>query len=439
MLDTLLPLIYVVLGFALGFCIAYLLKKNTSEGVDLEKDFVPRLQYDEKLHHLQKIEEENGSLQNKIIELNKDNATLEANLHNLAENLENQKSELSKLQEQAQQQFKELASSILEEKSEKFKKVNKEELHNLLSPLREKISEFEKGIDRKFNQDAKDKGELKEAIEGLKRLNTKISQDALQLANALKGDSKAQGDWGELQLEQLLNHAGLQKGVHFETQNSFKDLQGQQKRPDFIINLPDDKKIIIDCKVSLTAYERYFSTEDRDEQKQHLKGHIDSIRNHIKGLSGKAYETLPGINTVDFVMLYVPLEPALHLALREQNDLTQLALEKNIILVSNTTLFASMRTVSYIWKRENQEKNAQEIARQSGLLYDKFVAFLEDMNDLGDQLNKSAKTYEKAMNKLSTSASKGTTIIGRAEKLRELGANSNKKLPQKQKDKLGLN
>lgn len=437
--DSLLPLIYVTLGFALGYVIAMLKFRGNSSSIDLKKDYIPKVQFEEKLLQLQKIEDHNRSLNEELIELTKDNATLETNLNNMQENLQKQKEEILKLNEQAQLQFKELANAILQEKSESFKKTNQEALKDILKPLKEKIGEFEKGIDRKFNQDAKDKGALAEAINNLRELNSQLSQDALSLTKALKGDSKAQGDWGEMQLEQLLEVSGLQKGIHFNTQNSFKDKDGLLKRPDFIVDLPENRCIIIDSKVSLTAYERYCSTEDTKEQKVFLKQHIESLKNHIKGLTGKTYENLEGLNTVDYVMLYVPIEPALSLAMTEQNDLYQFALDRNIILVSNTTLLATMRTVSFIWKKQSQEKNALRIAKEAGQLYDKFIGFVEDLNELGNQLQKSNRSFEKAMNKLSDSPIKGKTILGKIENLKELGAETNKSLPVKQQEELGLN
>ncbi len=437
--DSLLPLIYVTLGFALGYVIAMLKFRGNSSSIDLKKDYIPKVQFEEKLLQLQKIEDHNRSLNEELIELSKDNATLETNLNNMPEILHKQKEEILKLNEQAQLQFKELANTILQEKSESFKKTNQEALTDILKPLKEKIGEFEKGIDRKFNQDAKDKGALAEAINNLRELNSQLSQDALSLTKALKGDSKAQGDWGEMQLEQLLEVSGLQKGIHFNTQNSFKDKNGHLKRPDFIVNLPENRCIIIDSKVSLTAYERYCSTEDTKEQKVFLKQHIESLKNHIKGLTGKTYENLEGLNTVDYVMLYVPIEPALSLAMTEQNDLYQFALDRNIILVSNTTLLATMRTVSFIWKKQSQEKNALRIAKEAGQLYDKFIGFVEDLNELGNQLQKSNRSFEKAMNKLSDSPIKGKTILGKIENLKELGAETNKSLPAKQQEELGLN
>ena len=337
---------------------------------------------------------------------------------------------------QAQLQFKELANSILQEKTQTFKKTNQEELQHILKPLKDNIQQFKQDLNQKFNQDAKDKGALQEAIANLQKMNQQLSADALSLTQALKGDNKTQGDWGEIQLEQILEFSGLQKGIHFNIQNSFKDEQGQQKRPDFIINLPEDRQIIIDCKVSLTAYDRFIAAEEQSDKDLALKQHLESIKSHIKNLQSKSYEQLDALNTTDYVMLFVPIEPALNLALAEDKDLYQYALDRNIILVSNTTLMATMRTVSFIWKKQNQEKNAKLIAKTAGQLYEKFVGFLEDLNDLGAQIERSQKSYNKALNKLSESPSRGKTILGKIEQLKELGAETNKQLPLTQQQEL---
>ena len=399
-------------------------------------NMVPKGQLEDKDLQLKRSEELNRSIQAQNVELNKDNATLEANLLNLQEKLEEQKAEFIQLNNQAQLQFKELANSILQEKTQTFKKTNQEELQHILKPLKDNIQQFKQDLNQKFNQDAKDKGALQEAIANLQKMNQQLSADALSLTQALKGDNKTQGDWGEIQLEQILEFSGLQKGIHFNIQNSFKDEQGQQKRPDFIINLPEDRQIIIDCKVSLTAYDRFIAAEEQSDKDLALKQHLESMKSHIKNLQSKSYEQLDALNTTDYVMLFVPIEPALTLALAEDKDLYQYALDRNIILVSNTTLMATMRTVSFIWKKQNQEKNAKLIAKTAGQLYEKFVGFLEDLNDLGAQIDRSQKSYNKALNKLSDSPSRGKTILGKIEQLKELGAETNKQLPLAQQQEL---
>ncbi len=431
--DLILPLLCLVLGIALGFILSTLFRSSKGNSMN---NMVPKGQLEDKDLQLKRSEELNRSIQAQNIELNKDNATLEANLLNLQEKLEEQKAEFIQLNNQAQLQFKELANSILQEKTQTFKKTNQEELQHILKPLKDNIQQFKHDLNQKFNQDAKDKGALQEAIANLQKMNQQLSADALSLTQALKGDNKTQGDWGEIQLEQILEFSGLQKGVHFNIQNSFTDELGQQKRPDFIINLPEDRQIIIDCKVSLTAYDRFIAAEEQSNKDLALKQHLESIKSHIKNLQSKSYEQLDALNTTDYVMLFVPIEPALTLALAEDKDLYQYALDRNIILVSNTTLMATMRTVSFIWKKQNQEKNAKLIAKTAGQLYEKFVGFLEDLNDLGAQIDRSQKSYNKALNKLSDSPSRGKTILGKIEQLKELGAETNKQLPLTQQQEL---
>ena len=431
--DLILPIVCLILGIALGFILSTLFRSSKGNPMN---NMVPKGQLEDKDLQLKRSEELNRSIQAQNIELNKDNATLEANLLNLQEKLEEQKAEFIQLNNQAQLQFKELANSILQEKTQTFKKTNQEELQHILKPLKDNIQQFKQDLNQKFNQDAKDKGALQEAITNLQKMNQQLSADALSLTQALKGDNKTQGDWGEIQLEQILEFSGLQKGVHFNIQNSFKDELGQQKRPDFIINLPENRQIIIDCKVSLTAYDRYIAAEEQSDKDLALKQHLESIKSHIKNLQSKSYEQLDALNTTDYVMLFVPIEPALTLALAEDKDLYQYALDRNIILVSNTTLMATMRTVSFIWKKQNQEKNAKLIAKTAGQLYEKFVGFLEDLNDLGAQIDRSQKSYNKALNKLSDSPSRGKTILGKIEQLKELGAETNKQLPLTQQQEL---
>ena len=337
---------------------------------------------------------------------------------NLNKRLEEQKEELKDIQGKFQSEFENIANRLLEEKSKKFTKQNKKQLDNILSPLREKIKDFEDGIDKKFHQETVDRVSLKKEIEQLRDLNLQLSQDANNLVSALKGDSKSQGDWGEFQLEMLLEKAGLVKEIHFQTQSSFKDHLGKDKRPDFIINLPDDKHIVIDSKVSLTAYEKYFNEVDEKKKKRHLKAHVDSLKNHIKDLSSKKYQNLYQINSPDYLLLFVPIEPAFSVAIQSDSKIFLDALEKNIVIVCPSTLLATMRTVSYIWKQDKQKRNVFEIARQSGLLYDKFCNFVEDLKSIGQRLDSAQSSYHDAMNKLTESKRFGDTLIGRAEKIK---------------------
>lgn len=363
----------------------------------------------------------------------------EQEYQNLYQKLTEQKEELNHLQLRFQTEFENIANRLLEEKSKKFTKQNKKQLEDILNPLRDKIKDFEDGIDKKFHQETVDRISLKKEIEQLRDLNLQLSQDANNLVSALKGDSKSQGDWGEFQLEMLLEKAGLVKEIHYQTQASFKDDTGKDKRPDFIINLPEDKHIIIDSKVSLTAYEKFFNEPDDKKKKKHLKDHVDSLKNHIKDLSSKKYQHLYQINSPDYLLLFVPLEPAFSLAVQNDSQLFTEALDKNIVIVCPSTLLATMRTVSFIWKQEKQKHSVLDIARQSGLLYDKFCNFVEDLQAIGSRLDSAQVAYHDAMNKLTESKRFGDTLIGRAEKIKELGAKTSKSLPKEMIELVGEN
>lgn len=353
---------------------------------------------------------------------------------NINEKLLLQKSEVEHLQQKFQKEFENIANRLFEEKSQKFTQQNQIQLNHILTPLKEKIQEFEKGVNTRFLEETRDRISLKKEIEQLRDLNMQLSLDANNLATALKGESKTQGDWGEFRLEMILEKAGLKKDIHFVTQSSFKDHEGREKRPDFIINLPERKHLIIDSKVSLTAYEKYFNADSQDKKEKHLKKHLDSIRQHIKDLNKKNYQQLYQINSPDYLLMFVPIEPAFSLAITEDKKLFLDALDKNIVMVTTSTLLATMRTVSYIWKQEKQKNSVIEIARQSGLLYDKFVNFVDDLKAIGHRIDGAKNSYDDAMNKLVDSKKFGDTLIGRAERIKELGAKTNKTLPKELTD-----
>ena len=324
--------------------------------------------------------------------------------------------------------FKNLASQILEDNSEKFKRQNKEQIGSLLNPLGKEIENFKKKVEE-TNKDYIDRNSaLTQKIQSLESLNLRLSQDAINLTNALKGDSKTQGDWGEIQLEVLLEKSGLANGVHFSTQGGYRDEDGNLKKPDFIVNLPDNKHLIIDAKVSLTAYESYFNAENELEKDMALKKHIDSIKKHFNELSSKDYPSLYGINAPDHVLMFVPIEPALMLALHEHKGIYLDALDKNVVLISSSTLLATLSTIASIWKQEDQKKNVLEIAKEGGLLYDKFEGFVSDLIKVGNSLENSQVSYKEAMNKLVEGRG---NIIKKVENLKKLGAKTKKTLPAK--------
>lgn len=344
---------------------------------------------------------------------------------NLQERLREQKAEVEELNKKFSLEFKNLAQEIFEEKSKKFTEQNKNNLTDLLNPLKEKISEFQKKVEDTNKQGIERNSSLSQQIKHLSDLNKQITKEAENLTKALKGDSKAQGNWGEVILERILEKSGLQKGREYETQVSVTNDEGKRFQPDVIVHLPDDKKIIIDAKVSLTAYERFSSQEDNDLKISELKTHIQSVKTHVKSLSEKNYQSLYDIEGLDFVLLFIPIEPAFTLAVQNDSELFNDAYARNIVIVSPTTLIATLRTISSIWKQENQNKNALEIARQGGALYDKFQGFTEDLLSIGKHINNTQSTYQDAMKKL---AEGNGNLVRKTEQLKKLGVKTTKNL-----------
>ena len=347
---------------------------------------------------------------------------LATELKNSDEKIAKNKEELNAIQEKFTKEFENLANKILEEKSTKFTEQNKLNITSILNPLKEKIEGFEKKVSESQKESVGMHSALKEQLNSLKDLNLQMSKEAINLTKALKGDSKAQGDWGETQLEILLEKANLAKDIHFTTQGGYRDEDGRLKKPDFIINLPDKRHLIVDSKVSLTNYEAYFNADDEEQKKFHLKKHIESIRKHIKELSEKKYESLYEINAPDYVLMFVPIEPAYLLALNNNNSLYLEALDKNVVMVSTSTLLATLSTVSSMWRQENQKKNVLEIANQAGRLYDQFVNLTDDLIKVGTQLKTVQGSYDTSMKKLT---GKGN-LVKKVEKIRELGAKTSK-------------
>jgi DNA recombination protein RmuC len=431
--PELLYMLFLVAGLVTGFLLGWLVARvraGSHDQAELEKHYVPKQSYHTLEAQMDGFREDLREREQELLQREKELAAANTQLEHLQEKLDQQFSEMQAWSKRSTESFQNLANRIFDEKSDRFRHQSQEQLQDLLKPLREKIREFEVDIDRKFTEDNKQKLSLQLAIDQLKELNSRLSDDANRLATALKGDSKFQGDWGEYQLEMLLRKAGLQKEIHYRAQPSFKDENGKDKRPDFIVNLPEGKHLIIDSKVSLTAFERFFREEEEATRKKHLKAHIESVRSHIKGLSGKNYQQLYEINSPDYLLLFVPLEPAFSLALQEDHQLFLDALERNVVLVSSSTLLATMRTVSYIWRQEKQKKSVLDIARQSGLLYDRFVAFVDDLRMIGQRLDQAQDSYQDAMQKLKTGKKYGSTLIGRAQKIKELGAKASKSLPK---------
>ncbi|HUX94061.1 MAG TPA: DNA recombination protein RmuC, partial [Ignavibacteriaceae bacterium] len=331
------------------------------------------------------------------------------------------------LQEKFTKDFEIVASRILDEKSSRFTAQNKDNIDLILKPLNEKIKEFEKKVEETYDKESKQRFSLEVEIKKLYEANLQITKDANNLTNALKGQAKTQGNWGEFILESILEKSGLVKGREYIVQESYTGEDKKRFQPDVIINLPENKSLVIDSKVSLVAYERYSSAEDESIKIAALREHIASIKSHIKGLSGKNYQNLYQIQSLDFVMMFMPIEPAFGLAVQYEAGLFNEAFEKNIVIVSPSTLLATLRTIASIWRQEKQNKNALEIARQSGALYDKFVGFVDDLVNIGNKIDASKTSYVEAMRKLHEGSG---NLVSRAEKIKTLGAKVTKSLPK---------
>ncbi|HZK69279.1 MAG TPA: DNA recombination protein RmuC, partial [Paludibacter sp.] len=342
-------------------------------------------------------------------------ATLKAINVNIGEKLENQKSEIETLQKRLTTEFENIATKILKERSDEFSLSNNKHMAEILNPLKEKIQLFEKKVDETYDKELRDKISLREEVRKLTELNTRISQEANNLTNALKGDVKKQGNWGEVILERVLERSGLTRGQEFEREVVIEGADYSVQRPDVIIHLPDNKHIIIDSKVSLVAYERFISAETDEHRAMHLKEHVNSLRNHVKLLSEKNYQNAQNLNTPDFVLMFLPIEASFSVAVQGDSEIFSYAWERKIVIVSPTTLLATLRTISSIWKQENQTKNAQEIARLSGALYDKFIGFTEDMVKIKTNIDRTSSAYDDAVKKMKDGSG---NIIRTAEKIK---------------------
>jgi len=332
---------------------------------------------------------------------------------------------LNEAKEALTSQFKNLANEILEDKSKRFTEQNAASLDALLKPLQTKLTEFKEQVNNSYGNEARERFALKSEIERLANLNLRMTDETRSLTQALKGDSKVQGNWGELVLESILESSGLRKGEEYVVQDSHTQSDGSRLQPDVVIKLPEGRSLVVDSKVSITAYARHAETSDTEIAERELAAHIQSLRQHIQGLSGKNYSSLYGVGSVDFVLMFVPIEPAFLLALKTAPNLYQEALAKNIVLVCPSTLMATLRTVAHLWRQDHQNRNALEIAKQCGSLYDKFVGFVDDLEKLGQRLDQAQTSYHDAFNKLKTG--KGN-LIRSAERVRELGVKPSKNL-----------
>ncbi len=357
--------------------------------------------------------------------LDSERAGLAAELHEQQENHQQRLEDLQGARDALRAQFAELAGKIFDEREQRFSETSQQRLGQLLDPLKERIQAFEKRVEESYQQEARERFSLGKELERLQGLNQRLSEEAMNLTQALKGQ-KTQGNWGELVLERVLEHAGLQKGREYHTQVSLKSAEGERFQPDVLIQLPGDKQVVVDAKVSLTAYQQYVSASEETVRQVALKQHVLSLRSHLKGLSFKDYQHLDGLHSLDFVLLFVPIEAAFAAALQADPGLFQEAFDQHIVIVSPTTLLATLRVIDSLWRQERQSQNAREIAERAGALYDKFVAFIQDLDEVGMRLQQLDKAYSGARNKLVDGRG---NLISRAENLKLLGARASKSLP----------
>jgi len=400
-----MEVVYLVAGLLIGFLVGWLLSARKNQ-----------------VSHAVELNSERLLKQDALIA----EARLKAENQALLERLEKQKTELEDLQRRLTIEFENIAARILRQNATEFRENNLKTLGDILTPFKERIQSFEKQVQETYNLELRDKASLQQEVKGLFELSKKLSEEANNLTRALKGDVKKQGNWGEVILERVLERSGLTKGVEYEMQYSVRSNEGDVLRPDVVIRLPENKHIIVDSKVSLVAYEQFVSAELQEDKERLLKMHVESIRNHIKGLAEKSYQNADGIDSPDFVLLFMPIEPAFSAAVQADMDLFNFAWERKIVIVSPSTLLATLRTVSSVWKHEKQTQNALEIARQGGEMFDKFTAFLKDIESIGEQIDKLEKVYGEAKKKLVDG--KGN-LINRARKLEQLGAKTSKAFP----------
>ncbi|WP_321319024.1 DNA recombination protein RmuC [Labilibaculum sp.] len=449
-----MEILYIALGIAKGLIIAWLIFRkrvahqavlNREELLKQENAFIN--EKSELSHKLSVLEERANNLLKEKTDLNEaviverqknENLTRSVSISaterkNLEERLTTQKQELEELQKKFTTEFENIATKILKENTKEFTSSNQKNMSDIMGPIKEKLMSFEKKVEETYDRELRDKISLKEEVKKLYDLNSKISDEANNLTKALKGDVKKQGNWGEVVLERILERSGLTKGQEYDREVVMQNSQGQTIRPDVIIRLPEEKHVIVDSKVSLIAYERYVNSIGDVDAEKFQKEHIVSMKSHVKELAEKHYQSSAAINSPDFVLMFMPIESSFAMAVQYDQELFNYAWDNKIVIVSPSTLLATLRTIASIWKQEQQNRNVLEIAKQGGLLYDKFVGFVDDMIKLGKQMDTSKASYSDAMKKLYDGSG---NMVRRAENIRELGAKVKKKLPQSLIDRM---
>ena len=392
------------------------------------------VQVAEKQGQLEKSDTRNTRHAERIVDLQDEVSQLKARIAELTTLLDDERKQsaekialLNEARDQLKSEFQNLAQRIFDDKSRKFAEQNRINMDHLITPLRDQIGDFKKRVEDVYDKESRDRASLQTEIHHLKELNQRISKEALNLTRALKGDSKARGNWGEVVLERVLEASGLQKGREYETQVALKDADGRRHLPDVIVRLPQGKDVVVDAKVSLNDYELYYSAEDPEQKEMALKAHIDAIRTHIRSLAGKSYEDLEGVRSLDFVLMFIPIEAAFMAAVEQDRGLFGEAFDKNIMVVSPSTLLVTLRTIENIWRHEYQNRHAIEIAKKAGLLYDKFVGFVEALEDVGHKLDKAKEAYKTASDRLVNGRG---NLIRRTQELKTLGVKAGKELPK---------
>lgn len=422
-------------GLALGLIIGWLVKSKNSNSSSLEYDKqIAALQHEKIMlesnlkmgaEQIAELTQRTAKDTEQIIELNRRIAGLESDNRNWKERLEQHQQDAEKNEKILKERFENIANKILEEKSQKFIETNRTNLDVILNPLKEKITNFEQKVEQTYTNEAKERHSLKDEVKNLVELNTKLNTEAQNLTRALKGDRKKQGNWGELMLDNILESSGLREGMEYEKQYTTTNDESQRIYPDFVVKLPEHKHLIIDSKVSLVAYERFVNTEDAETQQSAINEHIISVKNHVRDLSDKNYFKAGGLNSPDFVLLFMPIESSFAAAIEADADLFNFAWEKKIVIVSPSTLLATLKTVASLWRLEKQNLNAAKIASEAGGLYDKFNGLVEELKKLGNQINTVQGTYKDAFSKLSTG---NGNLVSKVQKIKLLGAKTSKQI-----------
>lgn len=445
MMNILLLITGIIVGGILGWLLASLGQKSARlTSLEKEKELENRaLRAESQLESLNQFMQDNTQQkEQEILDLKKEVSDERARILELStdlvkareaekfidQKLEDQKNEIQQLRQNFNQEFENIAHRLFKEHSREFSENSTKNLGDLLNPLKERIQQFEKKVNDVYDIELRDKTSLREEVRMLYSLNKQISEEANNLTKALKGEVKTMGNWGEVMLERILEQSGLEKGTMYKTQVSTTNEEGKRYQPDVIIYLPDKKHIVIDSKVSLLAYERYTNAENEDDRQKYIKEHLASVYNHVKILSSKNYQQSEDFNSPDFVLLFIPIEASFGIAVKEDASLFDFAWQNKIVIVSPSTLLATLMTIQSIWKQDNQTKNAMEIAKQGANLYDKFAGFVEDLRKIGNNLNTTQKAYDDAMGKLFTG--KGS-LVSRVESLKKLGLRPTKTLPER--------